>query len=161
MDAKTLLHTALWRHQDRSHRAMAVRSPRTAAHSVLRSAQLHQLREHPGAPLQRISRADERRSWQCLRPSRQRAVAARAAIGRSERAGPRPAGRGTPPGTQSNAANSVSARAQANGGLREASGGKSGGIVLATAYWATSAQGGVTRQGVVLTYLLSLVIGSQ
>ena len=35
--------------------------------------------------------------------------------------------------------------------------------MLATAYWATSAaaQGGVTRQGVVLTYLLSLVIGSQ
>ncbi len=35
--------------------------------------------------------------------------------------------------------------------------------VLATAYWATSAQGGVTRRGVVLvlTYLLSLVIGSQ
>jgi len=31
--------------------------------------------------------------------------------------------------------------------------------VFATAYWATSAQGGVTRQGVVLTYLLSLVIG--
>ena len=31
----------------------------------------------------------------------------------------------------------------------------------ATAYWATSAQGGVTRRGVVLTYLLSLVIGSQ
>ena len=28
-------------------------------------------------------------------------------------------------------------------------------------YWATSAQGGVTRRGVVLTYLLSLVIGSQ
>ena len=38
---------------------------------------------------------------------------------------------------------------------------ESGGIVLATAYWATSAQGGVTRQGVVLTYLLSFVIGSQ
>ena len=38
---------------------------------------------------------------------------------------------------------------------------ESGGIVLATAYWATSAQGGVTRRGVVLTYLLSLVIGSQ
>jgi len=34
-------------------------------------------------------------------------------------------------------------------------------LVLATAYWATSAQGGVTRRGVVLTYLLSLVIGSQ
>jgi hypothetical protein len=33
--------------------------------------------------------------------------------------------------------------------------------VLATAYWATSAQGGVTRRGVVLTYRLSLVIGSQ
>jgi len=33
--------------------------------------------------------------------------------------------------------------------------------VLATAYWATSAQGGVTRQGVVLTYLLSLIIGSE
>ena len=32
--------------------------------------------------------------------------------------------------------------------------------VLATAYWATSAQGGDTRRGVVLTYLLSLVIGS-
>jgi len=31
----------------------------------------------------------------------------------------------------------------------------------ATAYWATSAQGGVTRRGVVLTYRLSLVIGSQ
>ena len=29
---------------------------------------LHQLREHPVTPLQRISRADERRSWQCLRP---------------------------------------------------------------------------------------------
>jgi len=38
---------------------------------------------------------------------------------------------------------------------------ESGGIVLATAYWATSAQGGVTRRGVVLTYRLSLVIGSQ
>ena len=38
---------------------------------------------------------------------------------------------------------------------------ESGGIVLATAYWATSSQGGVTRQGVVLTYLLSIVIGSQ
>ena len=34
-------------------------------------------------------------------------------------------------------------------------------LVLATAYWVTSAQGGVTRRGVVLTYLLSLVIGSQ
>jgi len=35
--------------------------------------------------------------------------------------------------------------------------------VLATAYWATSAQGGVTRMGVTtpLTYLLSLVICSQ
>ena len=33
--------------------------------------------------------------------------------------------------------------------------------MLATAYWATSAQGGVTGQGVLLTYLLSLVIGSQ
>ena len=33
--------------------------------------------------------------------------------------------------------------------------------MLATAYWATSAQSGITRQGVVLTYLLSLVIGSQ
>ena len=29
--------------------------------------------------------------------------------------------------------------------------------MLATAYWVTSAQGGVTRQGVVRTYLLSLV----
>ena len=29
---------------------------------------LHQLREHPGTPLQRISRADDERSWQCLRP---------------------------------------------------------------------------------------------
>ena len=38
---------------------------------------------------------------------------------------------------------------------------ESGGIVFATAYWAMSAQGGVTRRGVVLTYLLSLVIGSQ
>jgi len=38
---------------------------------------------------------------------------------------------------------------------------ESGGIVLATAYWATSVQGGVTRRGVVLTYRLSLVIGSQ
>ena len=34
-------------------------------------------------------------------------------------------------------------------------------IVLATVYWAPSAQGGVTRQGVVLTYLLSFVIDSQ
>ena len=33
--------------------------------------------------------------------------------------------------------------------------------MLATAYWAASARGGVTRQGVVLTYLLSFVIGSQ
>ena len=33
--------------------------------------------------------------------------------------------------------------------------------VLATAYWATSAQGGATRRGVVLTYRLSLVIDSQ
>ena len=33
--------------------------------------------------------------------------------------------------------------------------------MLATAYWATSTQGGVTQRGVVLTYLLSLVIGSQ
>jgi len=32
---------------------------------------------------------------------------------------------------------------------------------LFLAYWATSAQGGVTRRGVVLTYLLSIVIGSQ
>ena len=38
---------------------------------------------------------------------------------------------------------------------------ESGGKVLATVYGAPSAQGGVTRQGVVLTYLLSLVIGSQ
>ena len=37
---------------------------------------------------------------------------------------------------------------------------ESGGRELATAYWATSAQGGVIRRGVVLTYLLSLVIGS-
>jgi len=28
-------------------------------------------------------------------------------------------------------------------------------------YWATSAQGGVTRQGVVLTYLLSFATDSQ
>jgi len=34
-------------------------------------------------------------------------------------------------------------------------------LSLATAYWATSAHGGVTRQGVVLTYLLSLGIGGQ
>ena len=33
--------------------------------------------------------------------------------------------------------------------------------MLAAAYWAASAQGGVTRQGVVLTYLLSFVVGSQ
>ena len=33
--------------------------------------------------------------------------------------------------------------------------------MLATAYWATSAQGGVTRQGVVLTYLLSFLVDSQ
>jgi hypothetical protein len=32
---------------------------------------------------------------------------------------------------------------------------------LATVYWAPSAQRGVTRQGVVLTYLLSFVIDSQ
>jgi len=38
---------------------------------------------------------------------------------------------------------------------------ESGVIVLATVYWAPSAQGGVTRQGVVLTYLLSFVIVSQ
>jgi len=35
------------------------------------------------------------------------------------------------------------------------------GILKPSSYWATSAQGGVTRRGVVLTYLLSLVIGSQ
>ena len=38
---------------------------------------------------------------------------------------------------------------------------ESGGIVLATVYWAPSSQGGVTRQGVVLTYPLSFVIDSQ
>jgi hypothetical protein len=30
-------HTALWRHQHRSHRTVVVRSPRTAAHSVLQT----------------------------------------------------------------------------------------------------------------------------
>ena len=33
----TQAHTALWRHQHRSHRTVAVRSPRTAAHSVLQT----------------------------------------------------------------------------------------------------------------------------
>ena len=64
----TQAHTALWRHQHRSHRTVAVRSPRTTAHSVLQTRALHQLREHPVTPLQRISRADDERSWQCLRP---------------------------------------------------------------------------------------------
>ena len=36
-----------------------------------------------------------------------------------------------------------------------------GGIVLATVHCTPSAQGHVARQGVVLTYLLSLVIDSQ
>ena len=50
----TQAHTALWRHQHRSHRTVAVRSPRTAAHSVLQTRvcinhpHTHQLREHPG-----------------------------------------------------------------------------------------------------------------
>ena len=33
----TQAHTALWRHQHRSHRTVVVRSPRTAAHSVLQT----------------------------------------------------------------------------------------------------------------------------
>jgi len=33
----TQSHTALWRHQHRSHRTVVVRSPRTAAHSVLQT----------------------------------------------------------------------------------------------------------------------------
>ena len=50
----TQAHTALWRHQHRSHRTVVVRSPRTAAHSVLQTRvcinhpHTHQLREHPG-----------------------------------------------------------------------------------------------------------------
>jgi len=38
---------------------------------------------------------------------------------------------------------------------------ESGGVVLATVYWANGARDGVTRQGVVLIYLLSFVMDSQ
>ena len=66
----TQAHTALWRHQHRSHRTVAVRSPRTAAHSVLQTRVCINCvsTRVPGTPLQRISRADDERSWQCLRP---------------------------------------------------------------------------------------------
>ena len=66
----TQAHTALWRHQHRSHRTVAVRSPRTAAHSVLQTRVCINCvsTRVPGTPLQRISRADDERSWQRLRP---------------------------------------------------------------------------------------------
>jgi hypothetical protein len=62
--------TALWRHQHRSHRTVAERSPRTAAHSVLQTRVCINCvsTRVPGTPLQRISRADDERSWQRLRP---------------------------------------------------------------------------------------------
>ena len=73
MDAKSycLLHTSPHSSvaspaQVTSHRGCAL-----TAHCVAQctaDTRLHQLREHPGTPLQRISRADDERSWQCLRP---------------------------------------------------------------------------------------------
>ena len=73
MDAKSycLLHTSPHSSvaspaQVTSHRGCAL-----TAHCGAQCAadtRLHQLREHPGTPLQRISRADDERSWQCLRP---------------------------------------------------------------------------------------------
>ena len=73
MDAKSycLLHTSPHSSvtspaQVTSHRGCALTAHCGAQCTA--DTRLHQLREHPGTPLQRISRADDERSWQCLRP---------------------------------------------------------------------------------------------